>query len=384
MLTRQLTRGLLASMVAAGLCAGSLLMVNGCTTDPSYFNVYCVPDAGPDAVGKYCSPEGGNGIEPQSCKAAGGECVEMGGADFRREAVLVWMGDDEYAAPECVDLGLGDFYSGYGDLVVSWPCQQCACGPAECIMSDGMLSDSNNCPQGNPTAYDGPSEWDGSCVSPSMLPAGSFHSIGLKPAGVSPCAPIGDPIPPKSPSFAPPRGSSFANGVYWGSYAKACQGAVDGTCPKMNELCLPSAEPPPPGFRQCVQYSLPVDEASLPQCPEAFPDPFVFYSGTKGQLDCTPCQCGEPVDAQCAVSFSAYQDSACAGVPMPLFQNVPAFQDSCVDFGAASLALGSMEAKWLSNSPGSCEPSGGELIGEMKGKDPRLFCCQTPPSPSSQ
>jgi hypothetical protein len=38
-----------------------------------------------------------------------------------------------------------------------------------------------------------------------------------------------------------------------------------------------------------------------------------------------------------------------------------------------------MEAKWAINSPGSCEPSGGELIGEVKGTDPRVFCCQPPP-----
>jgi len=384
MLTGRQRTGLLASIVIAGLGIGATLGANGCSSGPIYSDFYCLPDANPDADvnGDCFHGDAGNGLEPQSCNAAGGECVEMGGADFRREAVLLWMGEDEYQAPKCPDRAPGDFYAGYGDLVVSWPCQECACGPAQCIMPGGMAADSANlCQGGNPTAYDGPSGWDGSCVSPAMLPAGSFHSIGLKPAGVSPCEPIGDPIPPKSPSFAPPRGSSFANGIYWGKYAKACQGSSEGICPNANDLCLPSAEPPPPGFRQCVQYTLPVDEASLPQCPEAFPDQFVFYSGTKGQLDCTPCQCGESVDAQCAASFSAYQDTTCAGVPMPLFKEVPAFQDSCVDFGAASVALGSMEAKWVSDVPGTCAPSGGELIGEVKGTDPRLFCCQAPPQP---
>jgi hypothetical protein len=44
---------------------------------------------------------------------------------------------------------------------------------------------------------------------------------------------------------------------------------------------LPSAEPPPPGFRQCVQYLLPVNEDKLPQCPEAFPDRLVFIRERK-------------------------------------------------------------------------------------------------------
>lgn len=69
---------------------------------------------------------------------------------------------------------------------------------------------------------------------------------------------------------------------------------------------------------------------------------------------------------------------------MPLFENVPTGPGFCADFGGASFALGSMKAKWAANEPGTCEPSGGELIAEVKGTDPRLFCCQAPPSPSSQ
>lgn len=387
MLTGQQRTGLLASIVIAGLGVGAMLGANGCSTDPIYVDFHCDPDASPDSdiLGDCFPPDGGGSVEPLSCKAAGGECVPMGTSDFRERAVLLWMGSDEYDAPECPERASGEFYTGYGEFVVSFPCQECACGPAECMVPNGIAADPANLCQGaNPTAYDGPSGWDGSCVSPSMLPSGSFHSIELNPAGVSPCEPIGDPIPSKSPSFAPSHGSTFANGIYWGKYAKACQGSADGVCPDTNELCLPSSEPPPPGFRQCVQYTLPVDDEKLPQCPEAFPDRFVFYSGTDGQPACSPCECGEPVDAQCAVSFSAYQDATCAGVPMPLFKDVPASTGSCVDFGALSLGLGSMEAKWLMNSPGSCEPSGGELIGEVKGADPRVFCCQPPPSPSAE
>lgn len=379
MLSGQQRIGVLASIIATGLGVGATLGANGCTTEPAWSLFYCLPDADPDADinGDCFPPDGGNSVEPLSCKAAGGECVPMGTSDFRERAVLLWMGD-EFEAPKCPERADNEFYTGYGDLVVSLPCQQCACGSAVCVMPPGMVADpANGCQGGNATAYDGPNQWDGSCVSPSVLPPGSFHSIGLTPAGVSPCEAIGDPDP-GSPSFAP-RASSFTDGIYWGKYAKACQGAANGICDNAGDLCLASSEPPPPGFRQCVQYTLPVDEANLPQCPESFPDRFVFYSGTKGEVDCTPCQCGEPVDAQCVVSFSAYQGTTCAGAPMSLFENVPAGAGTCMDLGALSLALGSMEAKWLLNSPGSCEPSGGELIGEVKGTDPRVFCCQPPP-----
>jgi hypothetical protein len=200
-----------------------------------------------------------------------------------------------------------------------------------------------------------------------------------------PCEPIGDPIP-KPPGFAPsaPRPASFVNGIYWGSFAKACEGIAYGKCESSGELCLPSAKPPPPGFHQCVQYTLPVDESKLPQCPDVFPDRFVFYTGTEGEPECSPCQCSDAMGAQCAVSFSAYQDSACAGLPMPLFENATAFPGVCVDFGAATVSLGSMEANWISNQPGTCQPSGGELVGEVKPGDPRVFCCQAPPEQQEQ
>ena len=83
-------------------------------------------------------------------------------------------------------------------------------------------------------------------------------------------------------------------------------------------------------------------------------------------------------------AFSAYQDSACTGQPMSLFTDLPTGAGLCVDFAGVPYALGSMQAKWSMNNPGSCEPSGGALIGEVKASDPRLFCCQEPPKPPSK
>ncbi|MDC0745340.1 hypothetical protein [Polyangium mundeleinium] len=126
-----------------------------------------------------------------------------------------------------------------------------------------------------------------------------------------------------------------------------------------------------------------MNENNLPQCPSVFPDRFVFYRGTEGQVECSPCTCGEPVGAKCNAKLSAFQDPACGSVPPSLFENVPAAA-ICIDFSASPLTLGAMEADWISNEPGTCEPSGGELIGEVKGTDPRVFCCQTPPPPQNE
>ena len=370
---------------ASAFTLGALSAINGCTGEPFPIVIRCVEDAGPDAErGMYCGdgamPQG----EPLSCKAQGGDCVELGTANFTHSAFLLWIGAEEEQPARCPERASSEYYEGYGDLVVAVECQTCSCGPATCILPNAMNADPDSFCQGaNAVSYAAPAEWDGSCVSPSILPPGSFSSIELNPATVSPCEPIGEPVP-KVPGFAPGP-SSFSNGVYWGNFAKGCQGAaLSGDCENTGDLCLPTSEPPPPGFRQCVQYTLPVDENKKPACPAAFPEQFVFYSGWEGKAECSACECGDPVGGQCSASFSAYQDTACLGQGMPLFTGLPSGLGLCVDFMGVPYSLGSMEAKWGVNKAGTCQPSGGEVIGEVKGVEPSLFCCQEPPKPSSK
>ena len=80
--------------------------------------------------------------------------------------------------------------------------------------------------------------------------------------------------------------------------------------------------------------------------------------------------------ATCVAAVSVFQDGGCT---TPLFADVPiGMTDTlCVDI-MAGLQLGSMEATWLTNEPGSCVANGGEAVGEVKPKDPRTFCCQPP------
>lgn len=363
----------------AAVGAGALQFSTGCWTVGEKHAIFdCTGDGGPFP----CRGEAGTdgpGIDPAACQGA---CVEMGTADFRKEAVLVWMGDEE-KQPVCPARAEQVFYTGYGDPRIWLQCDKCKCGPSKCALPDGMaVHDKPFCQDGTPLGYTAPSEWDGSCLSPSVLPGGSFSSIKLSPAKPAPCEPIVAPVP-KVPSFAPEHASAGAD-LYWGSFAKACQGVAEGKCDNTSEMCLPSAEPPPPGFRQCVQYLFPVDESKLPQCPSAFPDRFVFYSGVEGKLECSPCECGDPVGAQCNAAFSAYQDTTCSGGPMPLFENVPSVAGQCIDLGAIPYSLGSMSAQWKQNFPGKCEPKGGELINEAKGTDPRAFCCQAPSGAPTQ
>ncbi len=354
--------GAAALQVSTGCTTGVKKLVFDCTGDGGPYP--CPPDevdAGPDAPG----------IDPAACQ---GDCVEMGAADFRKEAVLLWMGAEEHE-PECPDRAPQVFYTGYADPNIWMQCDKCECGPSSCALPDGMtVHNQQFCQDPNADGYTAPAEWDGSCVSPSVFPGGSFSSIKLAPAQAMPCEPIAAQIP-DPPAFAPGL-VSFGPGLYWHTFAKACQGVAKGECENPAELCLASTKPPPPEFRQCVQYLLPVNESKLPQCPSQFPDRFLFHSGAEGKLECSACECGEPVGAQCNASFSAYQDTMCTNGPMPIFENVSAGAGTCVDLAGTPYSLGSMSAQWKQNVPGECEPKGGELINETVGSDPRVFCCQ--------
>jgi len=379
-------KGIVTLAIAGGCSGAALLASQGCTTEPWVSVFECLPDADPEAGYEgHCFQDGGT-VDPASwkCEDRGGQCVDLGTSDFT-DAVLLWVGEeDEESAPQCPDRAPSLFYTGYSDLLIDQPCDKCSCGPATCALPGAIeVYDSAFC-GGASTSYQGPESWDGSCVSPSVLPSGSFDSIKLSAPALTGCEPLGAPEH-KPPGFAPKR-RSFGGGVYWGKYAKACRGVAQGMCESSGDTCVPSTEPPPPEFRQCVQYLRDANEG-LPQCPEAFPEQFVFYSATKGEVTCTACSCGEPEGGNCKASVSAYQDLSCGSAPMPLFEGVPASQGTCIDLAGMPYALGSMSSKWIANEPGTCQPIGGELIGEVKGADPRVFCCQekaAPPAPPPQ
>lgn len=358
---------------------GSMFTIQSCGDAA----IVCPPDARPDDP--ICGTGGGGGeagrpgLTAETCT---GQCIPRSTSGFDNRYLLVWMGPEE-EEPQCPDRAKSRFESGYEGLTVVLPCQKCECEPAKCVMSTGLVTSSNDaCQGGDVINFDAPADWDGSCMSPAQVPAGSFRSIELSPATVSSCKPMGD-AEPKAPSFAPTK-TSFAGGVYWKNRMVACEGpAEDNKCPTSDLVCVPSAQPPPPEFRYCVEYINAIDENNLPQCPTKYPERFTIYQGTTGKVECSPCECGDPVGAQCTVSLSAYQDLTCTGAPMPLFENVPAGNGNgtCIDFGGMSVALESMSANWSVNEPGQCLPKGGELVGEVKPVNPSVYCCQPLESP---
>jgi hypothetical protein len=305
---------------------------------------------------------------PQPCK---GECVPIGTVGFRREPLLLWFGNPLNPQP-CPDHAKSEFWVGYTGLIAEPECPTCTCGTSQCEMPLGLAATTDQMCQGPDfTPLDAPPDWDGSCISPATLPAGSFGALAIAPPTAGACVPIAVPTPPK------------ATGEYsWTTLARACDGLVDGVCRSSDEMCSPTAKPPPPGFRQCIWYEDDIDEADLPTCPMAYPEQFVFYDDVDDQRDCTKCTCGPPLGTQCTAAVSAYQDTACGASMFPLFKDLAiglGDGPQCVaTMGGA--ALGAISASWAVNEPGACVPSGGDPYGEARPNKPRVFCCQPPPA----
>ncbi|MBK9265688.1 MAG: hypothetical protein IPM54_38600 [Polyangiaceae bacterium] len=367
-----------AGILVMGLLLGAGV-VNGCsgfTTDGAYF---ICPDAEVPGLPE-CSPDAGT-MSPQSVECEG-KCISMGTSDFTKDAVLLWKGAEE-EAPECPERASSVFYTGYGDLVVDIRCAECSCSTPECILPQAIGADSKSfCMSGISDNYAAPENWNGKCTSPALFPPGSFSSIALTSPTATPCVPSEDPPAPEPPKFAPdlptsyfaPTPMNLAFGIYFNTYAKACQGNARGECKSSGESCVPSAEPPPPGFRHCVQYELPVDEDNLPKCPAAFPTREVFYEGAEGDPSCSPCECMHS-GSKCEAAITLFQDEICAGVPQPAGPN-PANATVCLDFTGMGFTLAAMSAQWVTNEPGACLPVGGKPVGEIKAVNPRVYCCQ--------
>jgi hypothetical protein len=375
--------------VLVAACLGSLaisssaILIGGCGLEFGPMRVYCDPDGADNENFPSCAEDAGTNIAPQSlrCEDNGGACVAIGNGDFETNAVLLWIGD-ELDAPKCPDRApTPDDDMLYADLVVDVQCDECTCSAPTCVLPHAIGVDPQlGCASGVSDNYTAPNEWDGSCFSPAKLPAGSFASFALPSATVTGCTPSRPP-PMKPPGAMAPRSNVIFGGVGWKQAGKVCNGIADGKCDNTSDTCVPNAEPRPPDFQYCLRYKpYAIDEANLPKCPAAFPERHLFYKRMEGKRECTECTCSDPVGSQCIAAFSAYQDPACGDNPLPFFKDVAG--QICVP--AMPWSLGAISAKWGINDPGKCEPSGGEPVGEIKPVDPRLFCCQPLPDPSSK
>jgi hypothetical protein len=308
---------------------------------------------------------GGSGGGPSSgtgpvCE---GQCVPLGSVDWVGPALL-WIGK-EGEAPACPPNAPVEGSPMFDNLNAPTTCGACKCDApsGSCAFSTKLTAAAATCAGDGPgvphTSFDAPAGWDGSCTAASLIPANQkcngvncVQSLTLAPLTLTeePCGVSTEPVASKLP-------------YTWGTVARSCRGIAYGPCATPSEVCAPAVEP---GFAQCIV------QKGDNECPATYPDKHLLYKGFADTRACTPCACGAPSGSTCKAFVSVWGDGACSSPVVA--GSVDAAGSKCLDVPSGS-ALGSKLATAPVYSPGVCQVSGGEPMGEAVPEEPSTFCC---------
>jgi hypothetical protein len=295
-----------------------------------------------------------------------GQCVPLGPLGWSMPALL-WTGK-ESGAPECPSRAPATGYEGHADLNAPSLCGACQCDSpsGSCALPTMLTAAAATCAGDGPnvkhTPFDAPAGWTGACTTLDAIQAGvpcpggfCVQSLTIAPLMLmeSGCKASMGPIPTDGPAT-------------WSTYARACLGVSYPACSNPGEVCTPSAEPPPPGFKQCV-YQKGDNECAYP-----YADKHLFYDGFDDNRTCTPCTCGAPAGSTCSALVSAYKDGACSSLVTSNL--VTSSGPLCVGVAPGS-GLGSKSAGPATYMAGICQPDGGQPMGSADPSGPSTFCC---------
>jgi hypothetical protein len=300
----------------------------------------------------------------------------------------VWIGPVEkapsYTPPELGGQFVLPVFTGRADLDAA-PAE---CDVCSCAESTGKCTDLPSsidvhaamCGQpGTSLSFDGPANWTGSCTNVNAIvggqtcPAGSStlcaQSVAVAPLGApvdESCMPFIEPLPDL------PVLKLHRSDVQW----KTAAVGYDVPDCNANESCMPSINDLPSGFRSCIY------QRGEHECPASWSGDrrvvYEVYADKPGFIDarnCSPCSCGAPIGSVCTAQFRVFEDAACT--KLVLADPITSFDGQCTNVLPAGKAIGSKEITSLAYFPGTCEPLGGEPIGEVK-PDPDqavTFCC---------
>jgi hypothetical protein len=319
-----------------------------------------------------------NPCDPRRQIPCRGECVPLG--PQRRLPVLLWSGASAEEPPECPARAPDQIAEGFGDLTFLHECPPCGCetSTGSCELPTTFTANAALCPAtgAETTSFNAPSGWDGTCDAATMIPKDLPCTTGpcVQSLSIAPlvkkeqgCMVKADPVPSGAPYKSIPD---------WKMFMRACSGQVldeAEPCGDPSLYCVPSAEPPPPGFSQCIEMTG-VDEP----CPEAeYTERRALYTrwSYNDSRWCTKCQCGDPVGSDCWSFIQIYSTNNCSGVPF-FGGAVTSDPFPCAPITAGT-AVGSKQAEPPVYIPGTCEPIGGEKTGTVEPVDPvAVFCCQ--------
>ncbi|MEP7123317.1 MAG: hypothetical protein ABJE95_20495 [Byssovorax sp.] len=315
---------------------------------------------GPPEVGYLWSEPTAGGAGGNAAVSCAGTCAKLPPWGWERDHVLLWTGA-KADAPPCPANASTPYLTGYADLIASGGCDACTCNDPACVLPGGLIASSSSCAGSPPnpmySSVDAPPAWDGACTSTGNLAVKDAASMQIAAPTVTACTPITAAVAAK---FDPP---------FWGKYVLTCQGIAYGRCEDSGSSCVPA---PDVGFRLCIERSGMPAEQESDACPDGFPERHRIYESFTDQRSCTPCACDSPTGSECAALVSTYTDASCT---TPIGSLAVSHEPGCFD-DVTGMGVASMAATWISNTPGKCKPTGGDIVGEIVSVPSSLFCCQ--------
>jgi hypothetical protein len=311
------------------------------------------------ACAEQCRLDPDPGACISECGTCSGECGKPAPEGFYGPALL-WVGRtvDE---PQCPSSAPITIYRGHETADFPFGCSPCRCSEPACALPDDLRTDASpKCGGSAVAVHDSRDILSGACVAPGEALANDRQSLVLGETRVTPCEASVEP--PPVPQFT----------LRWYSSGVACGGSPrGGTCASPSTTCAPSEEEEE-GFAECIMH---LGEGEV-TCPEDYPVDVVLYDGMRDERYCTPCECGPPQRSECSLMLLSFRDGECDDL---LATGTASSQaPGCLE-AKPGVTPQSMKAVWRVNQPGSCEPSGGELRGEIVLTGPSTFCCQTRP-----
>lgn len=336
-------------------------------------SIYEVGDGGPGAGDAGANDAGADdagdgGMEAKLCQ---GQCVPFRPLGWS-EPILVATSPGHPLA--CPDEAPYHHFTKYADLMAGSLDCNCACKPStgSCTLPATMTAVNAACgaPGAVPTSFDPPADWDGSCSSSNAVAAG-------KQCGGKPCVEsltIG-------PMVAVDEGCEVdelpiitgqSDEPTWGLTVIGCEGypeSGEGGCGAGGK-CAP-APAPPPEFRVCVYK-----DEDVPCEGEDYTDRIVIYTGFDDKRGCTACECLPEVEGSvCTATASIYTDNMCL-VPLIPGYPISSLKEVCFDLTPPGQALGTKALSDVKYHSGTCQPTGGEPIGQVELLRPSTICCR--------
>jgi len=273
------------------------------------------------------------------------------------------------ALPDCPASAPNQLFQGSSVPGPDPSCPTCSCDPpvGACKPPTTWTVGSSAC-VGNDvwTNFNPPASWDGSCASNTAIAEGTL--CGGKPCvgSITISAPVIDEEPCVAHVNVPPLDipKAKADEPYI-TDGRACSGAKWPSCAVAGEVCVPSMPEP---FAACLMHDGDV------LCPNGWNSKQVLYGSIDDQRFCKECSCLAPTGATCSMKLQVFSDAACATTRLEVDVST-AMGAQCFPI-MSGVALAGKSADVLDYKPGACEPTGGELSGEMILTDARTFCCR--------